>query len=175
MKRLFNTSSIVTLAVILSACTTPAPTYRNINPSPTDAEISFESDFDLHTHFSLNTTREAACGKFESVGYLLKADSIFIYDKPNKEIKVKVPTGKQIGVAGYHYFSDPSYRASCYPQGQFFTPMPFGKYVVRMNKTTLSNDRSNRETAFCFISILEVEANGAHHIVKPENPSACKN
>ena len=170
MKRLFNTSFFVTLAVILSACTTPAATYRNINPSLADAEISFESDFDLHTHFSLNTTREPTCGKFESVGYLLKTDSVFIYDKPNKEIRVKVPTGKPIGVSGYHHYSDPSYGASCYPPGHFFTPKPFEKYVVKMNKSTL-----DRKNAVCFISINKVEASGELHIVKPDNLAACKN
>jgi hypothetical protein len=111
---------VVLAALLLHGCTTPAPTYKNLKPSPNDAELSFESDFELHTHFSINTQRGSSCGKFETVGYLLKANSIFIYDRPNKEIKVMVPTGKPIGVAGYHYFSDPGYRSNCYPGGHFF-------------------------------------------------------
>ena len=77
MIKLFVEMSFITsLVLMLQGCTTPGPTYKNLNPSPLDAELSFESDFELHTHFSVNTSRGTECEKYETVGYLLKTDSV---------------------------------------------------------------------------------------------------
>ena len=168
-----RTLTTFSIALALNACTTPAPTYKNTSSSPSDAQISFESDFDLHTRFSVNTERGTHCGKFESVGYLLKANSVFIYDKPNKEIKVKVPVGKAIGVAGYHSFSDPGYKANCYPKGHFFIPEPNGNYVVKMNKISQGVDWKGNEKGLCYISIEEIDSHGDRKKIEYNNPPSC--
>jgi len=167
----FNkTSTTACLALLLNACATHSnmATYKNPNPAENNAKVSFETDFDLHTYFSINVTRnENSCGRYDSVGYLLKADSIFIYDKPNKEINITIPAGKVVGVAGYHKYDDPGYRGSCYPEGRFFTAQSNGKYVIKMNVTNLG------KTGYCHISVSEVNRNGDRKPVEYINPPAC--
>jgi|LakMenEpi03Aug12_release.lakeMendotaPanAssembly.Ray.scaffolds.fasta_scaffold636939_2 hypothetical protein len=130
----------------LTACGTATPTYKNLYPSPSDAQLSFESDFDLRTNFSVNTEiNSKQCGKYEFAGYLLKIDSIFLFDKPNNELKIQVPAEKTIGVSGRHFFSDGKYTSDCFPPTVFFTPEPNAKYVVKMNL----KDR------YCFMSVTK--------------------
>lgn len=171
----YSKVSLACMSAVLfmsAACTTPAPTYKNSMPSADDAEVIFESDFELHTHFKANIDRsESSCGTYQSTGYLLKKDSILIYDKPNLEIKIKVPTKKLIGIAGYHYFSDPTYRSNCYPPDRFFTPEPNETYVVKLNK--ISADRGGG--GYCYLSVESMAANGNRTPVKTIARPACKN
>lgn len=163
------------VALALGACsTTPPPTYRHSQPALEDAAFSFESDYELHTHFSVNTQRGASCGKFETVGYLLKPESIFLYDKANREINVQVPSRRLVGVGGYHYFSDPSFTSSCYPGSHFFVPEPRAKYVVKMNRTeTQSSSRRSTTSASCSISVLQISDNGSRKPVDTFPPPPC--
>lgn len=164
----------LTVLLILGACTTPAPTYKNPAPLANDAEISFESDYVRHTHFSVNTDRAGvSCGKFKSVGYLLKADSVFIYDKPNTEIIVKVPTKKMIGVGGYHAYDDPGYKSSCYPKSLFFTPAPNEKYIVKMNRIIKGTNWKGDIKSVCYLSVKKVGSNGDKTAVKLDKPASC--
>lgn len=137
---------------LLAGCTTPAPTYRFANASPTDPEISFESDFELHTRFAVNTKEPEGqmCSNFDSVGYLLKANSIFIYDRPNTTITIKAPANKPISVSAHHSFSDPGYRANCGPLTQVFTPFEGKKYVAKLNLVD----------KLCYLSVASVEPDG---------------
>lgn|GEM_PF-2895489 len=93
---------IVAISTLIASCTTPAPTYRYSDVSLPNAEISFESDYVLHTHFSINIVdaERNACKDYKTVGYLLYEDSIFLYDKANKIIKIKVPANKEIAISG---------------------------------------------------------------------------
>ncbi|WP_460565834.1 hypothetical protein [Hydrogenophaga aquatica] len=89
--------AFISCALFLAACTTPLPKYKNPHPSAEDAHLTFESDFEYHTFFSVNIRNTAdACGRFESAGYLLKVDSIFIFDKPNKEVSITVPSQQMV-------------------------------------------------------------------------------
>jgi hypothetical protein len=133
-------------ASVLNACGTAAPIYKNLYPAPSDAQLSFESDFDLRTNFSVNTEiNSKQCGKYQYAGYLLKIDSIFLFDKPNNELKIQVPAEKTIGVSGRHFISDGKYTSDCFPPTVFFTPEPNAKYVVKMNL----KDR------YCFMSVTK--------------------
>jgi hypothetical protein len=174
--------TVMTMAFLLNACTISAPTYKNLNQSPQDAELSFESDFELHSFFSI----KIGCGKFETVGYLLKADSIFLIDKPNKEIKVPVPTGHIIGTKGEYSYSapggpamygapgTPSITTSCSPPPHYFTPQPNGKYVVRLNvSNNKENDWRGRKETFCYLSIEQVDNNGNKKKVESNAAPIC--
>ncbi len=173
---LFNKIKALVLlaaAFALNACTTPAPTYRNLSPSSIDAQISYESDFELHTHFSVNTSGNTSCKNFKTTGYILKADSIFIYDKPNTEIKITTPAGKLIGVGGYHQYSDPGYTANCYPKSRFFIPEPNGRYVVKMNKISLGKNWKGQAKGMCFISVEKINSDGNREQVKLSKKAGC--
>ncbi|WP_230346438.1 hypothetical protein [Methylobacillus methanolivorans] len=116
----------------LTACKTPAPTYRFSDTSTPHAEVSFSSNFTLHTHFSVDIedAEKNVCRDYKTVGYLLYDDSIFLYDKSNKSIKINVPANKEISVQGLHRFNDPAYHANCGPIIASFTPEPGAKYQV---------------------------------------------
>jgi hypothetical protein len=168
--KLTRISTVLCAALFLNACAAHSnmATYKNPNPAENNAKVSFETDFDLHTYFSVNASRnEQSCGKFESVGYLLKADSIFIYDKPNKEINITVPASRLIGVAGYHKYNDPGYRANCFPDGHFFVAQPNSKYIVKVNIT-------GKDNGFCNISVSEVSNSGDRKQVQYVTPPLCK-
>jgi hypothetical protein len=173
---LFNkikTLILLTAILALNACTTPAPTYRNLSPSSDDAHISFESDFELHTHFLANISGNTSCKSFKSTGYILKADSIFIYDKPNTEIEITAPAGKLIGVGGYHQYSDPGYTANCYPKSRFFIPEPNEKYVVKMNKVSQGINWKGEKKWMCYISVEKIDSNGSKEKVELSKKVGC--
>lgn len=144
--------------LFLAACTTPAPTYKYSSPLPSDPTISFESDFDMHTHFSVNNKapEQNNCADFDSAGYLLKKDSIFIYDKANRNLQIKAPADKLISVSAYHSFGDPSYKSSCGPLTRAFVPEKMKEYMVKMNV----QDKT------CFISVQSIDSTGKATPVK---------
>lgn len=162
---------IIATIALISACTTAPPTYKAPTPSAANAELSFESDFELHSFFSLNTEYGERCGKFESVGYLLKADSIFLYDKPNTALNVTVPSGKIIGVKGYHSFKDPSISSSCFPKDVFFTPLPGEKYVAKLNLIRQTADSKGK--AMCFLSVEGIGGDGKRLALETTNTPRC--
>ena len=173
-----RTTLISFCSIAICACTTPPPTYRNPEPSPNNAHVMFESDFELHTHFSANIDRsKSSCGKYETVGYLLKADSFFIYDKPNLEINITVPADRLVGVDGYHFFSDPGYRSSCSPPGFYFLPEQSKNYVVKMNAIDArgnKHDPKKMSPSFCFLSIHEIQPDGNRTPVLKRPVPACQ-
>jgi hypothetical protein len=122
------------MSFLFSACTTPAPTYK-YQAASNDPVVSMESDFELHTHFFVNTKNPAAnkCEDFDRAGYLLKVDSIFVYDKSNKEIAIRSAAGKPITISAEHIYSDPGQSQHCGPLLRTFTPEAGGKYVAKMN------------------------------------------
>jgi hypothetical protein len=135
MKHVSASRLLALVALLLCACTTPAPTYKYPSPAPTDPNISFESDFVLHTHFSVNNKApdENRCADFDTAGYLLKEDSVFIYDKASYTLQVKTPASKPLAVSAYHSFGDGSYSVSCGPLTLMFTPEKAKEYFVKMN------------------------------------------
>lgn len=137
--------------VLCAGCTTPAPTYRFAGAAG-DPRVSFASDFDLQTHFSVNVSDAAknSCADLDRVGYLLKTDSVFLYDKANTEISIQVPAGKPMVVMGLHTFSDPAYRANCGPLSRTFTPVRGTDYVVKLNLAS----------KVCFLTVASVDAGG---------------
>lgn len=160
---------IICASILIGACTTPPPTYKNPEPLPTDAKVSFESDFELHTFFSTSINRDL-CSKFETVGYLLKKDSIFIYDKPNHQINISVPFGIPIGVTGYHKYDDPGYRSNCYPPGFTFSPEPMKNYVVKLN---LVKNGDSGSSGYCYLGVQEIEPDGKRLPVKTTPLQKC--
>lgn len=158
---------------LCAACTTPPPSYKN--PAASDnAKVSFESDFELHTHFYINTeATPESCGKFERAGYLLKRDSFFIYDKANYEVKAEIPSNKVVGVMGNHHFDDPTYRASCFPKPVFFTPEANANYIVKVNVIRTDNGRRLPTSGLCYVSVTNVKADGSLLNVKTDTQSPC--
>jgi hypothetical protein len=126
--------ALVPMCILFSACTTPAPTYK-YQAAETDPVISMESDYELHTHFFVNTKNPAAnrCDDFDRAGYLLKVNSIFLYDKSSKEINIRSAANKPITVSAEHIFSDPGESRHCGPLLRTFTPLAGGRYVAKMN------------------------------------------
>ncbi len=145
---------------VLTGCTTPAPTYKYIATSASDPQISFESDFVLHTNFSVNITNPDLnlCNDYDSVGYLLKADSILIYDKPNREIKIQVPSNKFILVHALHYYSDGGRTVRCGPITKKFMPLDNHQYVVNMQAVN----------GFCGLQVLSVDENNQRTEIQTE-------
>lgn len=131
-------------ALCLTACTTPAPDYRFNDISVPSAELSFESDFVLHTHFAVNITdaQRNACSDYKRAGYLLYDDSIFLYDKSNRSIKIQVPANQAIAIKGLHQFNDPARSEVCGPLFSTFVPEAGAKYIVRF-----ANQGNNQGTA----------------------------
>jgi hypothetical protein len=146
--------AVVVTGMTLASCKTIPPTYSYTAASPADPEISFESDFDLHTFFSVSTKfpQEKSCTNFDTVGYLLKPESVFIYDKANHQIVIRAAAEKPLAVSANHLYSDPSYRGSCGPLTRLFIPSAGKKYVVKMNK--------NPKSTLCYVSVFSKEPDG---------------
>ena len=127
-------SSIASL--LLVACTTPLPTYTYTTSSNDDPQIEFKSDFVLHTKFGINVADTVAnrCADYQSVGYILKKDSIFIYDKPNAEIKIHTPRDNPVIVVSTHHFDGGDYRSSCGPLRRKFIARAGISYTVNLAK-----------------------------------------
>ncbi|WP_076591216.1 hypothetical protein [Herminiimonas arsenitoxidans] len=170
--RIALTSALIFLC---AACnTTPPPNYKN-PIAPDNAKVSFESDFELHTHFYVNTDNTPqSCGKFERAGYLLKRDSILLYDKANYEIKIEVPSNKVVGISASHYFDDPTYRSSCFPKPVFFTPEANANYIVKVN--LIRTDRGGRLPlgGQCYVSVANLKTDGSYVNVKTNAKPPCK-
>lgn len=137
--------AVITLMNV--GCTTPAPTYQYHDTQSPSAELSFESDYVLHTHFSVNIVdaEKNACNDYKTAGYLLYADSIFLYDKANKTLKVTVPANKEISISGLHRFGDPGQQQHCGPVVRSFTPSDNAKYVIRF---TNSGSQTGKATVY---------------------------
>ena len=170
----FKAGLISTLIILCAACsTTPPPSYQS-PVSSDNAKVSFESDFELHTHFFVNAgITPQSCGKFERAGYLLKRDSILLYDKPNREIKIEVPSDRIVGIGASHYFDDPTYRASCYPKSVFFKPEAKGTYIIKVNLVNSASEGRLPVSGQCFISVTNLKADGSLANVKTETKSPC--
>ena len=185
--------------LVIASCTTPAPTYRYTDASLPNSEISFESDYVLHTHFSINIVDAArnACNDYKTAGYLLYEDSIFLYDKANKIIKIKVPANKEIAISGMHSYGDPGQQEHCGPVVRSFIPSHDAKYVVRFTnsgshtgKSTMydisrlgnpnidparQNDwRGSSNALYCGMIVSRVEPNGSLTEVKTNLSSICR-
>lgn len=169
-----NIVVVLTISGLLSACTTAPPNYRNPSPASDDARIGFESDYELHTHFSTSLDAGAeGCGKFETVGYLLKVDSIFLYDRSNHAISIDVPSRRIVGVAGHHSFRDPARRTSCYPKPLFFTPEPHGVYRVRMNSINYPRELPGNIVGLCYLSVEEIRQDRSSTRVAAQTRPSC--
>ncbi|HEY8607878.1 MAG TPA: hypothetical protein VIM12_12255 [Noviherbaspirillum sp.] len=165
--RLKATASLCVSTLFLAGCamTTPPPTYKYVANSA-DPTISFESDFVLQTHFFVNTraAEDNRCADFDRAGYLLKKDSIFIYDKANHQLALKAPADVPVAVRGYHHFSDGTFTSHCGPLTTIFTPEKSKKYAVKMNVGE----------KVCFMSVNEVEGAGAPRPVKTAALQKCQ-
>lgn len=152
---------LILCLLVLNGCTTPAPTYQYVATSAADPQISFESDFVLHTdfHVNINSSDLNLCNDYDFVGYLLKADSILIYDKPNREIKIRVPSNKNITVRANHYYSDGGRTVSCGPIARKFIPLENARYVVNMQAVD----------KFCRLQVLSEDQNNQRTEIKTEN------
>lgn len=164
--------AVLLLALTLGACATAQKiNYQNPNPSPTDANLSFTSSFETHTYFSVNEQPKEVCDDFKSIGYVLNADSIFLYDKPNKVIKLKMPTGKTIAVRGYHQYSDPGEKSSCFPPAQLFTPEANQSYEINMGFSPMKGTSNG----VCFLMVNKVLGDGTKAPVNTEVLPYCGN
>jgi len=153
-------TKIFTLLFIVlsaSACTTPKPSY-SYQALPNDPIIEFESDYDTHTFFSVNTKdpEKNMCDDFDSAGFILHADSIFIYDKPNTEASIQVPANQPISVRAHHLFNGAGYRSSCGPIIKSFVPESGKIYIAHMI----------RDGRYCAFKITEKDNPNAEVPVK---------
>ena len=161
---LVGATALGALMLTVAGCTTPPPTYR-FDSVASDPAISFESAFVRHTHFSVNVkdVGKNACVDFETAGYLLKVDSIFLYDKPSTEIRIKAPANKPVAIKAWHVYSDPAYMSSCGPLTRVFTPESGTNYVVKLNE----------ENKRCFVSVASVDRDGRRKEVPSRTLPQC--
>lgn len=150
--------AIVIAVLAVTGCMTTKPNY-SFNASPDDPVLIFNSDFELHTLFSVNTDPASnnSCKKFVLAGYILHKDSIFIYDTPNKEFQIKVPSGQAITVRAFHNYSDPNQYSICGPLLASFTPQTGKTYRVTMHEIGQKNNSSKNST-MCTLSIRDISA-----------------
>lgn len=169
MQNTFKISTLL-MAMTLTGCLTKPQiiNYKNPAPSQNDAHLSFRSDFETHTYFSVNDNPVEKCADFKSIGYVLNADSIFLYDKPNKEINIKMPSGSPIAIHGYHKFSDPGVNSTCFPPSQIFTPKAGEIYEVNMAL------RAQKGTdGLCSLAVNKLLGDGTKTPVKTEKFGFC--
>ena len=140
---------VMGMLLVISGCTTPKATYH-YQKQDGDPTVYFESDFDLHTHFFVNNNaKNNLCVDEQRAGYILKVDSMFIYDTANKQLSIVVPKDQSLIVMAHHSFSDGSVSKSCGPVRTMFTPEARHEYVAKMN---LSGSK-------CFITIHDKATN----------------
>ena len=169
MKTFFVMRAFKTFAflapILLFGCKTPPPNYK-YTPTGNDASISFESDFALHTKFKVNTSRpeQNLCSDFVTSGYILKKDSVFIYDTPNLAINISAPASAPIAVSASHEYTDGTFYSSCGPLSLTFTPKKDGLYVVKMNNI---KDR-------CFLSAFEIDSDKTRKPIQSNPLPKCK-
>lgn len=169
MKNTFKISTLL-LAMTIVGCTTPQVIqYKNPNPtSSNNAHLKFISELTTHTYFSVNDHPQEKCADFKPIGYVLNTDSIFLYDKPNKEINIDIPTGKQVAIHSYHKYGDPNFKSSCFPPRQLFTPEAGENYEVRMGYKALKGT-----DGVCFIAVDKVSEDGTKTPVQLEKFGFC--
>jgi len=144
-----NIFMVIVVLLAISGCTTPKATYHH-QKQDGDPTVYFDSDFDLHTHFFVNNNADNnLCADEQRVGYILKVDSMFIYDKANPQLSIVVPKDKPIIVMGNHSFSNGSRTTTCGPVRTMFTPKAGHEYVAKMN---LSSSK-------CYITIHDKSDN----------------
>ena len=132
----FKIWGVLFVLAIAAGCVTGQPNYT-YNASASDPVLIFQSDFDFHTFFEINTDPSggAACKNFKSVGYTLKVSSVLIVGtKPNPEIQVSVPAGQPVAVKAHYNFSAGLGNTNCGPLYVSFTPEKGKTYLVRMVK-----------------------------------------
>jgi hypothetical protein len=165
MKTNITISIAFLMALQLAACTTPPPTYKYVSQLPDDPQLSFESDFNLHTNFSVNikAPEKNSCKDFDTAGYLLKTDSPTIYDKPNLKLQIKAPADKNISVSASHFFSNGAYVSRCGPLTVMFVPEKGKHYIVKMNLSE----------KVCFMSVKTPDNSGNLVPVKVKTLPEC--
>ena len=132
----FRVGSILVALLIVAGCVTGQPNY-SYNAAASDPVLIFQSDFDFHTFFEINTDSSggAVCKNFKSVGYTLKVSSVLIVGtKPNPEIQVSVPAGRPVAIKAHYNFSAGLGNTNCGPLYISFTPEKGKTYLVRMVK-----------------------------------------
>jgi hypothetical protein len=137
--------AIIIALLIIPGCMTTKPNY-SFDAGADDPVLIFNSDFELHTFFSVNTDPASnnSCKKFALAGYILHKNSIFIYDTPNEEFQIKVPAGQAITVEAFHNFSDPSQYSRCGPLLASFIPQKGKIYKITMHEIGPKNDTSKK-------------------------------
>lgn len=165
MKKVF----LAALAVLLCGCKAPAPTYHYDQVSPDDPEIDFQSNFELHSWFDVNTKNPLAnrCEDFDYAGLVLKKDSVFLYDKPNPELKIHVPADRPLAVSARQSSNLGDYASSCGPLEVGFTPKGGHRYIVN-----LAVDDPARP-ALCYITVSEFDAHGTYRKVDAAHLPKC--
>lgn len=162
IQRLF----LVFFMLTMFGCTTPPPTYRYTSIDDNDPEITFDSNFSLHTFFSINTkvASNNRCSDFDSVGYILKRDSLLIYDKPNHSIHIRVRPNHAVTIRALHQFNDATYTSKCGPIFQQFTPLTGTKYRV---------DLFDRDK-YCALSIRQLAEDGSWQQTPTTSMNDCR-
>jgi hypothetical protein len=162
--------SALLMALVIVGCTTPQVIhYKNPNPSSSDVPVTFRSDLNTHIYFMVNGNPSEVCANFKNIGYVLNMDSIFLYDKPNKEINLSLPSGKPIGVASWHKYDDPGQRSNCFPPSRLFTPEAGEKYEVRMSFINVKGT-----DGMCKITVDKLIADGTKVPVSTSPYPDCK-
>lgn len=154
------------LVLLLAGCGKLVPNYSYIAQN-SDATIIFDSEFDLHTFFSVNINPAGnnMCSDYSYVGFILHRDSIFVYDKPNTDLSIRIPTDQLVSVQANHSFNGGTFSSHCGPVGLTFKPEKGKTYLVTM----LRRDGIGKKT-YCAISIKDAESRvGVNYV----NSSKC--
>ncbi|MDE2427772.1 MAG: hypothetical protein KGM99_03535, partial [Burkholderiales bacterium] len=88
------------LTALCTACAAPGPAYHYTPSSPDDPNITFQSDYSLHTNFYVNTKAPELnhCSDLVPLGFTLREVSVFIRDKPVPKIDIQTAAGKPVTV-----------------------------------------------------------------------------
>jgi hypothetical protein len=160
------------LVALVAGCAKPLPEYSHTAQS-SDATVVFNSGFDLHTFFIVNTDPAGAnfCDDYRRVGFILHKDSIFLFDDPNHEIKIQVPADQPLSIRAWEQFSDGISGSYCGSVELSFTPEKNKTYIVTMDErksdlalsgeatgTGQRNINTNYYNIFCGLSIKEAQS-----------------
>jgi hypothetical protein len=124
----------LSLAALLSGCSSFSEEMYQYSAQPGDPIIEFSSDYEYFTKFHINADTPISarqCKNTQEIGTLLYTDSIFIFAKPNRELKTVVPADKEILIRGYTYREG----FSCGPLNRVFTPEKGKTYHIRYVKS----------------------------------------
>lgn len=151
---MFKRLSILLLVLLMAGCGKSLPDY-SYSPQGSDATVVFNSEFDLHTFFNVNINPAGGnvCADYQSAGFILHKDSIFVLDKPNKDLRINVPTDQPVSIQVVHDFNGGNSYSYCGPVGLTFSPEKGKTYLVTMHRRDGVGDKIT-----CSLSIKDAQS-----------------